>query len=165
MLLRCGGRDLRTDSLVGPMKKRKTPKFTGDLAEPITGAYSDDEIRDYWADRLPLLFEHYGIEFDSGAGAWVKLALRLARDHVDGFRVRSRGAGAPAKWRGENGRRLVAEVDRLRESEAIGVERAIERLKATSPAKYGKFNATRYYEVKKRIAFGEMVRRDLAKFL
>src|ERR1700693_5534719 len=94
--------------------KRKRPNFIGKLAEPIkikrlpeiADTLSDewmgdanDWIRKFnsdeqkrasleWAQKLPLLFEHYGIDRTGTEADWINLVLRLVEDlDVAGFRI------------------------------------------------------------------------------
>jgi hypothetical protein len=94
--------------------KCKRLKFTGKLAEPIKIARlpeiadtsSDELMRDAnewirkfnsderkranleWAKKLPLLFDHYGIDRKETEADWINLVLRLVQDlDVPGFRI------------------------------------------------------------------------------
>ena len=145
----------------------KQPKFTGDLAEPITGPCSDDQLFEERLDRLPFLLDHYGVS-RSDDKAWLKLAFRMACDFVPGFRFRERGPGRTGKWRGDEGEQLIRAVDELRQANGSGVAAAIEWLKQQDPQKYGKCNERRYHEAveehTKRRAWREKILRDIAPF-
>src|SRR6516164_4565806 len=86
---------------------------------PVLGGTPGDEERRaaqrHNRDRLALrraLFKHYAIDpKDPDAG--LTLALRLARDFVPGFEIRSiakRGQGRPQKWDVLRAARLLADV-------------------------------------------------------
>ncbi len=101
------------------MAKRKTQgvKYAGELAIPIVlpswmvdqrpedgSAAAFRELRRAFADlvpstqrlnKLPLLFKHYGID-PKGKDCWPKLAMALAVDHVDGFRIAKRKGRKPS---------------------------------------------------------------------
>lgn len=57
-----------------------------------------DEYNDAAKRRILLLFEHYGIGIDDER-RWMRLAVRLARDHVSGLQTRPRvKSGRPREW-------------------------------------------------------------------
>jgi hypothetical protein len=82
------------------------PKYTGDLAKPISHPaigllMSEDKVTavtrsvvdERWR-RMGLLFDAYGIEH----GNWIALSFALAEAHVPGCRVTSAKSGPKTKW-------------------------------------------------------------------
>ncbi|CAE6862140.1 hypothetical protein R69658_07671 [Paraburkholderia aspalathi] len=63
------------------------------------------------AEKLSLLFEHYGIQ----QGDFAALAMALASDLVQGFKVTTERnqVGRPTKWDGISSGYLVVEIERL----------------------------------------------------
>jgi hypothetical protein len=99
-------------------KRRKTSSYRGELLQQIkladprrwarrfspigpflvnseTKVHESREIELTIQKRLPLLFEHFGID-ENDADHWQQLALALARSHVPGFQAVRKG-GAPNK--------------------------------------------------------------------
>lgn len=84
--------------------KNKKPRYTGELAKPIpyrlalAAALEGDKewLPGVESDRLLLLLQHYGIDSKS-RNPWFALALRLAREHVPGFRYSYKRVGRPVR--------------------------------------------------------------------
>jgi hypothetical protein len=173
------------------MAKRASPAFPQSLNEPIVkplmfpigdvpgtsqeerdNAYRQrlDELR---LEKLVELLEYYEIK-PPEKYAWYRLAYCLACDFVPGMKVldrlpRSRGRPRQ-KWGLELAHRFYDEIEEIRAERAkISVERAIKIARDRKPADWGKYTAkaleTRYYELKKRLAFQETYRGLLADVL
>jgi hypothetical protein len=114
--------------------------YKGPLAEPIYksvlpewfGARSEDLVREKRILKLPLLLKLYGID-ERSPNAWADLAWALACDHVPGMQAIdqvSRKRGRKPSWKSGLGRELLREVDALRAKKKIGIEEALEQLRA-----------------------------------
>jgi hypothetical protein len=89
-----------------------------------------------WVDKLPLLFEHYGIEDHSD---YFSLSLALAIDHVPGFSVKevpyklghgdygavvpATETGRPREWTGQRLHDLLEAVNALKERKKIATDK------------------------------------------
>jgi hypothetical protein len=96
----------------------------------------DEAIARAWQEKLPLLFEHYGIEDKSD---YFSLSLALAIDHVPGFAVKhvtwklSEGdygvvepatkAGRHRDWTSERLRALLDAVEAVKRDKKVGTDR------------------------------------------
>jgi len=82
--------------------KGKKP-YTGVLKERMDYPLSDlPEAGRQFAERVAALFEHYGVDMWS-EGSGLELALKLAQDHVQGFKCKPPRDGRPIdpakEWR------------------------------------------------------------------
>ena|SRR6266478_1425127 len=120
--------------------------YEGPLAEPIyesalagwfgfvagrSGAEQEDLVRGERILKLPLLLQLYGID-EHSPNAWADLAWALACDHVPGMQAInqvSRKRGRKPSWKSGLGRKLLREVDALREKKKIGIKEALKELR------------------------------------
>jgi hypothetical protein len=130
-------------------------KFVG---EPLGGQLSQD-ARQQQYEKMLRLKKHYGIEGESGWKPWYELALAIASEFDQGFRVvpappAKAGKTAP-RWRGVHGLQLLNEVDVIRgilgkDEKLISI---LERLRHADPRRYGKMEPealeARYYDAQK----------------
>jgi hypothetical protein len=105
---------------------KKRAKYTGTLAKPIDLLKlpnHEDAVRDDFAQRLALLFRHFGIDLAlPPENLWFQLAVKLAVTHVPGFGVRSlKQKGAKRKWTPEERRALVEAVDAQNKGKGLKV--------------------------------------------
>lgn len=84
-------------------------KYTGILGTPIDprefllispeGQNNTAKLVDLFLERLVLLLKHYGLDQEAPDTKWLVLSLRLAREHVPGFRVEEkREPGRKREW-------------------------------------------------------------------
>jgi hypothetical protein len=146
------------------MAKRRKRRYSGALNQPIVrppgllfGPNSQVGKRYVVRVRLAklvLLLGHYGIDAQE-AGPWVKLAYRLASDHVPGMRVidAARKIGAPRKWDPARDQEVLTVIDQILPEKKGRVTEAISAAKKRGLLS-GQTTSlkTRYYEAKKRFA-------------
>ena len=101
--------------------------------------------------RIEALYEHYGVERGQ-KGADIKLALKLAFDHVPGFQISDSQRGRPAKWKGPRSLELYADVRAVQKRSGLSISAACDWL-ARNHRRYkgekGSALNTRFYEVPK----------------
>src|SRR5262245_10368167 len=98
---------------------RKTPKYSGLLAMPIDLRKStlegdpDELVFEEISKKIRALVDHYQIDRELPAEQiFLRLAHRLAFDHVPGFRISNPPKqGAPTKWTLDECRALVDMVN------------------------------------------------------
>ncbi len=125
-----------------------TKKFKGELSKPIyvepPGLIEHLHSREtalakYFeavqlarAEKLSLLFEHYGVQ----QGDFAELVTALACDLVPGFQVTTERSqvGRPTKWDGISSGYLVVEIERLRRANShLNVTAAAAHLAKRAP--------------------------------
>lgn len=151
---------------LGPLGKRIEPN-RWPVLDPIwkvdLRAIEEDRIFRERIEKLPLLLDHFKIarvahaEQISG-GDLLKLALALAIDFVEGFKLAKkprpkRGPKGP-NWKGADGEALVSEVQALVAHNQISINKAIQMIIELAPERYGDYPPedlkNRYYEARKR---------------
>lgn len=153
------------------MSENTGPKFTGILAKPIkfrpVGLLSDQVEADrQWDDdyleRAEALFKHCGTALGD-PGAPMKVAMRLAADHVPGFKVAGNPRGGPRKWYNKEAHDLYFAVRILVKSGGHSVLNACRHLvKPGKPYAGQKAHSlkSRYYEVCKNDYFIRFLERE-----
>jgi hypothetical protein len=159
------------------MSGRSKTHYSGALNQPIvlplgllyrpTSPTGANEILRTRLVKLLFLLDHYNIKPNDPA-CWLKLAFRLAQDHVPGMKVvenTSRGRGAPLKPLDVSGARenvrIIDEIDHERKKgipDAIRIALKRKQLKGSA----GSLEA-RYYEKKKLLRRVEELERRLPK--
>jgi hypothetical protein len=124
-------------------KKRRDPKFSGPLAEPIylpawLGVPDGPEyeenwkrVRGSWVHKSLLLLNHYRIE-RSDPDCWRKLSFNLALDFIPGMQLESSlppGPGRKRTWQAGLGAKLLRAVEHTMQERSLGIEAAIEYLR------------------------------------
>ncbi|MDD5336155.1 MAG: hypothetical protein PHS32_20660 [Rhodoferax sp.] len=103
---------------IGELAKKLPPLPKLDKsAGPLSQVFHEKEVIeaiergiDQEFEKLPLLFEHYGIEARDHA-SYIRLALALARDWVPGFQRMNDRAGPKQKWDDGGRARLKIAID------------------------------------------------------
>lgn len=158
------------------MSRKKSSPYSGVLATPIVRQMTlgllhlgDRRYEDELIEKIPALFAHYGI-LRTDRLDWQRLAIALAFDHVEGFRIVDppKRRGPRLRWTLEGCKALVAAIEAEQRAGRPTIGAAI-RAAQQKPSWRWKSSTdsikTRYSEAKKRIAEDKAQRKRFAEML